>query len=61
LAILHLIEHFVIKGLLVPSLIVMPEVTVERLFQMLFNLEGDPVHALVFYAAPETLKEVLSW
>ena len=38
---------------MVPGLIVMPEVPVERLLQVSAILEGSEVDALVFDAAPE--------
>ena len=48
----HLIGRLVIKGLVVPGLIVMPEVPVERLLQVSAILEGSEVDTLVFDAAP---------
>lgn len=57
LLVVHLIGRLVIKGLVVPGLIVMPEVPVERLLQVVSVLEGREVDALVFDAAPESLHE----
>ena len=42
---------------MVPGLIVMPEVPVERLLQVSAILEGSEVDALVFDAAPEPFHE----
>ena len=42
---------------MVPGLIVMPEVPVERLLQVVSILEGCEVDALVFDAAPEPFHE----
>ena len=42
---------------MVPGLIVMPEVPVERLLQVVSVLEGGEVDALVFDAAPEPFHE----
>jgi len=42
---------------MVPGLIVMPEVPVERLFQVVSVLEGREVDTLVFDAAPEPFNE----
>ena len=55
--VVHLIGRLVIKGLVVPGLIVMPEVPVERLLQVSAILEGSEVDALVFDAAPEPFHE----
>jgi len=41
----------------VPGLVVVPEVPVERLFQVVSVLERGEVDALVFDAAPESLHE----
>jgi hypothetical protein len=51
--------RLVIKGLVVPSLIVMPEVPVERLFQVLPIFEGCEVDALVFDATPKPFHEYI--
>ena len=53
----HLIRCLVIKALMESSLVVVPEVPVERLFQVVSVLEGGEVDALVFDAAPEPLHE----
>ena len=53
----HLIGRLVIKGLVVPGLIVMPEVPVECLLQVSVILEGSEVNTLVLDAAPEPLYE----
>ena len=53
MSVVHLIGCLVLKGLVVSVLIVMPEVAVERLFQVLSVLEGGEVDALVLHAAPE--------
>ena len=42
---------------MVPGLIVMPEVPVERLLQVVSILEGCEVDALIFDAAPEPFHE----
>lgn len=42
---------------MVPGLIVMPEVPVERLLQVVSILEGCEVDALLFDAAPEPFHE----
>ena len=42
---------------MVPGLVVMPEVPVERLLQVVAVLEGREVDALVFDAAPEPFHE----
>ncbi len=42
---------------MVPGLIVMPEVPVERLLQVLSILEGCEIDALVFDAAPKSFHE----
>lgn len=53
----HLIGCLAIKVLMVPGLIVMPEVPVELLLQVLSILECGQVDALMFDAAPEPLHE----
>ena len=55
--VVHLIGRLVIKGLVVPGLIVMPEVPVERLLQVSAILEGSEVDTLVLDAAPEPFHE----
>jgi hypothetical protein len=57
LPVVHLIGRLVIKGLVVPGLIVMPEVPVARLLQVVSVLEGREVDALVFDAPPEPFHE----
>jgi len=57
LPVVHLIGRLVIKGLVVPGLIVMPEVPVERLLQVVSILEGGEVDTLVLDASPEPFHE----
>lgn len=53
MSVVHLIGCWILEGLVVSVLIIMPEVEIERLFQPLSVLEGGEVDALVLHAAPE--------
>lgn len=55
--VVHLIWCLVVKVLVIPGLVVVSEVPVERLLQMISILERGEVDALVFDTAPEPLHE----